>query len=89
MPKLTRVQKLLVVVRDKLARIGYGSKADLAKHLKMRPAHLSRWLSGDVIPSAEQALALMEWCSLPMPIKRQHNMVERMNAAAKAAGMVA
>lgn len=59
--KLTRTQSLMLAVNRRLQILGHGSKARLAEWLEVRPAHLSRWLTGTVTPDAEHALAMQEW----------------------------
>jgi transcriptional regulator with XRE-family HTH domain len=47
--------RLIVVTRRK------GSKADLARHLEVKPASVSQYLSGRISPTAETTLRLLAW----------------------------
>lgn len=40
---------------------GRGRKTALIKHLGIKPARLSEWLSGDIKPGGETTLAIQEW----------------------------
>lgn len=62
---MTRVNRLLNALAAELARRGRGSKGALAAHCGVRADRVSEWLRGTHTPSAENALAILDWLRAP------------------------
>lgn len=62
---MTRVEQLIARLAAELQRRGLGSKGALAAHLGVRQDRVSEWLHGRYVPSAENALAILEWLDQP------------------------
>ncbi|HXC35968.1 MAG TPA: hypothetical protein VNV43_08845 [Candidatus Acidoferrales bacterium] len=55
----TEIQKLIERVKRKASKP--GAKTALAKDLRVAPARISEWLSGEKEPGGEYTLQLLQW----------------------------
>lgn len=62
---MTRLDQLIERLVAELARQGHGSKGRLAQAIGVSPNRVSEWLAGTHQPSAENALAILEWLERP------------------------